>query len=338
MSITKHMAHAVTVIAVGVSMFGLAGCSTAIKGASVVNTAATNGPKVTEIVTVGYVSNGTGDAWSVANDADIRKSFTKASGFELKYSPGVASDQKSQIDAFGALVDDSVDVILLSTPDATGWESALQRAKDAEIPVILIDGGIEPDDTSLYTTRITASNDEAAKAVANWSLSTFPDGVKYFVLEGTSGVDTVTARNAGWDSVMAEHPEFVKLGAQAGGSSAEAATAATAAMLAANANDVQLIFAQDDEMGLGAAQAVADAGLTPGVNVKIATIGGSKAALQALLEGRLSFVAEFNPLLGATVAEVVNTLQGGATVDPLIVVPSHTFASITQEELDARPY
>jgi len=338
MSITKHMARAVTVVAVGASLFGLAGCSTAIKGASAVNTAATNGPVITEMVTVGYVSNGADDAWTVANDADIRNSFTRAAGFDLKYSPGGTSDQKSQIDAFGALVDDGVDVIMLSTPDATGWESALRRAKDADIPVILIDGGIEPDDASLYVTHITAGHGEAAKAVANWGLSTFPDGAKYYVLEGPSGVDTVTARNAGWDSVMADHPEFVKVGAQPGGSSAEAATSVTAAMLEANANDVQLIVAQDDEMGLGAAQAVTDAGLTPGVDVKIATIGGSKAALQALLEGRLSFVSEFNPLLGTTAAEVVNTIEGGATVDSLIVVPSHTFASITQEELDARPY
>lgn len=338
MSITKHMAHAVTVVAIGASMFGLAGCSTAIKGASVINTAATNGPAITEIVTVGYVSSGADDAWSVANDADIRSSFTKVLGFDLKYAPGAKSDQKSQIDAFGALVDDGVDAILLSTPDATGWESALRRAKDAEIPVILIDGGIAPDDTSLYATRITAGDSEAATAVANWSLSTFPDGAKYFVLEGPSGLDTVTARSAGWDSVMTEHSEFEKVGAQAAGWSAEAATSATAAMLEANANDVQLIFAQDDEMGLGAAQAVEEAGLTPGVNVKIATIGGSKGALQALLDGRLSFVAEFNPLLGRTAAEVVNTIYGGATVDSLIVVPSHTFTSITQEEIDARPY
>ena len=76
-------------------------------------------------------------------------------------------------------------------------------------------------------------------------------------------------------------------------------------MLKANNNDIQLVFAQNDEMGLGAALAVEEAGLMPGKDVKIATIDGTKAALEALAAGRLSFVAEYNPLFGDTALDVV---------------------------------
>ncbi len=338
MSVKNHMARVVTVAAAAASMFGLAACSTAINGADAINTGATNGPSAAPLVTVGFVGAGTEDAWRAANETDIKNSFTTDAGFELKYAPTTNLNQKAQIDAFNAFVDEGVGAILLSAIEATGWADALKRAQEAEIPVILIDRVIEPDTTSLYATRITPGDAGAATAVANWAISAFPDGAKYFVLEGPSDSSKVTERNQGWDGVMSAVPAFSKIGAQAANWSADDAKSVTATMLAANGNDVQFIVAQNDEMGLGAAQAVEEAGLVPGTNVKIATIGGSKDALQGLLAGRLSFVAEYNPLLGRTAVEVVNTILAGGTVDSVVVVPSATFASVTQEQIDARLY
>lgn len=338
MSIKKHLARAVTVAATGASMFGLAACSTAINGADALNTGATSGPSVTTLVTVGFVAVGTEDAWRAANEADIQNSFTKDAGFDLKYGPSSNLSQQSQIDAFNTFVDEGVDAILLSATVATGWTDSLNRAQAAQIPVILIDRGIEPDSKSLYATRITPGDADAAKGVADWAISAFPEGAKYFVLEGPADDVKAKERTQGWDGVMSAHPEFVKIGAQPAHWSTDDAKAATTAMLAANNNDVALIVAQNDEMGLGAALAVEEAGLVPGTNVKIVTIGGSKDALGALLAGRLSFVAEYNPLLGRTAAEVIKTVLAGGTLDSVVVVPSANFASITQEQIDARQY
>jgi len=337
MSIKKHLVRALAVAAVGASVFGLAACSTAIKGVTQ-NTAATNAPTVTPLVTVGFVARGGDDAWRKAEEADIQNAFSIKAGFDLKYAPATNIDQKSQIDAFNAFVDQGVKAILLSPATSTGWDDALTRAKTAGIPVFLIEGGIEPDNTSLYSTRISAGDADAAKGVANWAISAFPEGTKYFVLEGTAGDAAVAARNQGWDDAMAGHPEFSKIGAQAANGTVDAAKSVTAEALKANNNDIPLIVAQSDEMGLGAVQAVEEAGLTPGKEVKIATIGGSKAALQALLAGKLSFVADYTPLLGQTAAEVVKTVLGGDTIDPLISVPSTTFTTVTQEQVDARTY
>ncbi len=338
MSVKNHMARAVTVAAAAASMFGLSACSTSIHGADALNTGATNGPSAAPLVTVGFVAVGTEDAWRAANEADIKNAFTNEAGFDLRYAPTTNLNQKAQIDAFNSFVAEGVGAIVLSATESTGWADALKGAQEAHIPVILIDRGIEPDTTSLYATRITLGDADAATSVANWAISAFPEGAKYFVLEGPSSSAKVTQRNQGWDGVMTQHPEFSKTGAQAANWSADDAKLVTATMLAANGNDVQLIVAQNDEMGLGAAQAVEEAGLVPGTNVKIATIGGSKDALQGLLAGRLSFVAEYNPLLGRTAVEVVKTVLAGGTVDSVVVVPSATFASITQEQIDARLY
>jgi simple sugar transport system substrate-binding protein len=280
-----------------------------------------------DTIVVGFVAVGPEGAWRAANEQNVKDTFTADAGYELKYAPATNLDQQSQIAAFDAFVDESVDVILLSATEATGWESSLRRAQEAEIPVILVDRGIEPNDTSLYVSRIAPDNVEVAKSVAEWAVDAFPDGAKYFTLEGPAGVGVVNERNDGWDSVIGSKPEFVKIGAQTANWSADEAKSVFETVLRANNNDIQLVFAQNDEMGLGAALAVEEAGLKPGVDVKIATIDGTKNALQALADARLSFVAEYNPLFGETLVDVVTKALNGDSVESYIIVPSLTFDS-----------
>lgn len=278
-------------------------------------------------ITVGFVAVGPEGAWRAANEQNVQDTFTAEAGYDLRYAPATNLDQQSQIAAFTSFVDEGVDVILLSATEATGWESSLQRAQEAEIPVILVDRGIEPDDTSLYVTRIAPDNVEVAKSVAEWAVAEFPEGANYFTLEGPAGVGVVNERNNGWDSLMGSQPEFVKVGAQTANWSAEEGKSVFETVLRANNNDIQLVFAQNDEMGLGAALAVEEAGLTPGDDVKIATIDGTRGALEALAAGQLSFVAEYNPLFGETLLDVVNKALNGEEVEPYIIVPSETFDS-----------
>lgn len=280
-----------------------------------------------EIITVGFVAVGPEGGWRQANEANVQDTFTEEAGFELKYAPATNLDQRSQIDAFTSFVDEGVDVILLSATEGAGWEDSLQRAQEAEIPVILVDRGIEPDDTSLYVTRIAPDNYEVSTSVAEWAVSAFPDGGNYFVLEGPAGVSVVNERNKGWDDTVGSAANLVKVGAQTANWSTEEAKSVFETVLRANNNDIQIVFAQNDEMGLGAAIAVEEAGLTPGVDVQIATIDGTKPALEALAEGKLSFVAEYNPLFGETLLEVVDKVLNGEEVEPYIIVPSETFDS-----------
>ncbi|WP_116947403.1 ABC transporter substrate-binding protein [Jiangella endophytica] len=280
-----------------------------------------------DVVTVGFVAVGPEGGWRQANEANVQDTFTEEAGFELKYAPATNLDQRSQIDAFTSFVDEGVDVILLSATEGAGWEDSLRRAQEAEIPVILVDRGIEPDDTDLYVTRIAPDNYEVSTSVAEWAVSAFPDGANYFVLEGPAGVSVVNERNKGWDDTVGSAANLVKIGAQTANWSTEEAKSVFETVLRANNNDIQIVFAQNDEMGLGAAIAVEEAGLTPGVDVQIATIDGTKPALEALSEGRLSFVAEYNPLFGETLLEVVDKVLNGEEVEPYIIVPSETFDS-----------
>jgi simple sugar transport system substrate-binding protein len=318
MSVQRRYAKFLGLAAIGALSIGLAACSSG--GGD--DAAAGEG----DLITVGFVAVGPEGAWREANETNIQDTFTKDAGFDLKYAPATNLDQKSQIDAFTSFVDEGVDVILLSATEASGWEDSLERAQEAEIPVILLDRGIEPDDTSLYVTRIAPDNVEVAAAVGDWAVEQLPDGGNYITLEGPAGVGVVNERNEGWDSAV-DGSKLVEVAAQTANWSAEEGKSVTETLLKANNNNVQLIFAQNDEMGLGAAQAVEEAGLTPGVDVKIATIDGTKSAMEALADGKLSFVHEYNPLFGETAMDVVKKTLDGESVESYIIVPSEAFDS-----------
>ncbi len=316
MKSNSRIARAAGVAAAGVLAVSLAACTAP---------ATEGGTGTDELITIGFVAVGPEGAWRAANEANIQDTFTEEAGYELKYAPATNLDQKSQIDSFTSFVDEGVDVILLSATEGSGWEDSLTRAQEAEIPVILIDRGIEPDDTSLYVTRIAPDNFVVAQGVATAANAAFPDGANYFTLEGPAGVGVVNERNKGWDDVIADN--FTKVGAQTANWSTEEAKSVFETVLKANNNDIQVVFAQNDEMGLGAALAVEEAGLTPGKDVWIATIDGTKNALTALSEARLSFVAEYNPLFGETAKDVITKVLAGDSVESYIIVPSLTFDS-----------
>ncbi|AYF97114.1 ABC transporter substrate-binding protein [Protaetiibacter intestinalis] len=315
----QRMLSLIGIVGAGALALGLTACSTPDEGGA-------GGGGEGDLITVGFVAVGPEGAWREANEQNIQDTFTEDAGFELKYAPATNLDQKSQIDAFTSFVDEGVDVILLSATEASGWEDSLKRAQEAEIPVILLDRGIEPDDTSLYVTRIAPDNVEVAKAVGEWANTTFPDGGNYIVLEGPAGVGVVNERNKGFEQGLGDS-SLVKVAAQTANWSAEEGKSVTETLLKANSNNIQFIFAQNDEMGLGAVQAVQEAGLTPGVDIKIATIDGTKSAMQALADGLLSFVHEYNPLFGETALDVVKKTLAGETVDSYIIVPSQAFDS-----------
>ena len=321
MSAKKHFRVVLGFAAVGALALGLTACGAADDKGS-----AGDKPSSGELVEVGFVAVGPEGGWRQANEQNIKDTFTEKAGYKLSYAPAANLDQKSQIDSFTAFVDQGVDVILLSATEATGWEDSLKLAQEAEIPVILLDRGIEPEDDSLYVTRIAPDNVEVAKEVGTWAAGAFADGGNYVVLEGPAGVGVVNERNKGFEEGLGDS-SLKKVDAQTANWSTEEGKSVLETMLKANNNDIQFVFAQNDEMGLGAAQAAEEAGLTVGQDIKIATIDGTKNAIQALADGKLSYVHEYNPLFGETAIDVVEKALDGEDVEPYIIVPSEAFDS-----------
>lgn len=308
----------VGLVAAGALALGLTGCS-GNPGSGGSDDAADG-----DLTTVGFVAVGPEGGWRDANEQAIKDAFTKDAGFDLKYAPASSpTDQKSQIDAFQTFVNDEVDAILLTATEASGWDDALKLAQEAEIPVILLDRGVDASD-SLYVTRIAPDNVKVAGEVGAWAVATFPEGAKYYTLEGVPGLSVVNERNEGFDAALEGKSGWTKIGAQTANWTPEEGKSVIETVLKEHP-DLQFIFAQNDEMGIGAAAAVKAAGLTPGTDVKIATIDGTKGALQALAAGDLSFVAQYNPFFGPQAVEAVTKTLAGESVDKTIIVSGETF-------------
>lgn len=337
MAMAKRMKSIAGIIGAGALALGMAACSSGDTTGGETTGGATGGTPSGDVVTVGYVAVGPEGGWRNAHEQAVKDAFAADSGFDLKYAPAATpTDQKSQLDAFSTFVNDEVDAILLTATEASGWDDSLKLAQEAEIPVILLDRGVDSSD-ELYATRIAPDNVTVAASVGEWALSVFPDGANYYVLEGVPGLSVVNERNQGFDEAIAGAAGWTKVGAQTANWSADEGKSVTETVLKANNNDIQFIFAQNDEMGIGAAQAVKDAGLTPGTDVKIATIDGTQGALEALAAGELSFVAQYNPFFGDLAIDAVNKALAGDTLEKTIIVPGETFDSpeAAQAALDA---
>ena len=287
---------------------------------------------------VGFVAVGPEGGWRTANEDDVKTSF-KDAGYELTYSPTEKNDQSKQINAFNKFVNDEVDLILLSATEAKGWEDSLEKAKDAEIPVILLDRGIEPNDTDLYTSHIGPSNVWCGEQAAEFVNKECPGG-KGFVLEGPAGLSVVNERREGWESKL--DSSITVYESQDANWSTDEAKTKTAGLLDKYQKDVQYIFCQNDEMGIGAAQAVDAAGLNG--QVKIITIDGTKPNLEALRDGDLALVIEYNPLFGDKAVEVADKALAGEEVEKDYVIESQVFTAdkVAGDEgeklIEARPY
>nr|WP_076389940.1 ABC transporter substrate-binding protein [Vaginimicrobium propionicum] len=288
--------------------------------------------------TVGFVAVGPEGGFRTANENDIQQAF-KDAGITLKYSPTQNNDQQKQLQAFASFVDEGVDAIVLSATEATGWEESLKEAADAGIPVVLVDRGIEPNDESLYSSHIGPSNVTAGKKAGEWAMKKFPDGAKAIVLEGPAGLSVVNDRNQGWDEAI-KGSNIQVLEHQSANWSTEEGKTVTEGLLDKYNNDINVIFAQNDEMGLGAIQAVEAKGLKPGPGgIEIITIDGTKPAMQSLIDGKLSYVIEYNPIFGKEVVDVVKDLLAGKDVEKQIEVESGAFEKADAEPIiNERPY
>jgi galactofuranose transport system substrate-binding protein len=321
MARNKRMLGMLGFVGAGALALGLAGCAGGGDDAG-----ADTGDTGNDLTTVGFVAVGPEGGWRNANEQAIKDAFTEEAGFDLKYAPASSpTDQKSQIDAFSTFVNDEVDVILLTATEASGWDDSLELAQEAEIPVILLDRGVESSD-DLYVTRIAPDNVNVAGTVGEWAVESYPEGANYFTLEGVPGLSVVNERNEGFEAVIEGAGGWNKIGAQTANWTADEGKSVIETVLRENP-DLQFIFAQNDEMGIGAAAAVTAAGLTPGTDVKIATIDGTTPALEALAAGELSFVAQYNPFFGALAVKAVESALAGESVEKNIVVEGETFDS-----------
>ncbi|MFJ7294254.1 ABC transporter substrate-binding protein [Streptomyces collinus] len=319
--------------AVGVAAAGtLAACAKEDGGPS---DSSSGGSKA---ITLGFAQVGSESGWRTAN-TDSVKSAAKEAGIKLQFSDAQQKPE-NQISAIRSFIAQKVDVIAFSPVVVKGWDAVLNEAKRANIPVVLTDRSVESDE-SLFVTLVgsdfTDEGRRAAKILEKVLEKAGHKGkVKIAQLEGTTGAAPAIERAKGFKEVMdAEHKDDWEIVASQTGDFTRAGGKQVMAAFLQSNPDIDVLFAHNDDMGLGAIQAIEAAGKKPGKDILIVTVDGVKDGFIAMSEGKINAIVECNPLLGPQLMEVVKKVRAGETVERWIKTKESDF--MQDQAKDALP-
>jgi galactofuranose transport system substrate-binding protein len=279
-----------------------------------------------DTITMGFAQVGAESGWRTANTKSVQEA-AKDAGIDLKFSDA-QQKQENQIKAIRSYVQQKVDVIAFSPVVETGWDTVLLEAKRANIPVILTDRAIDSDDTSLYKTFLGSDFVEEGKKAAEWLLENSTGPQKVVELQGTTGAAPAIDRKEGFEKAIASRPEIEIVASQTGDFTRSGGKQVMEAFLRSTP-DIDVVYAHNDDMGLGAIEAIKAAGKVPGKDIKIITVDAVKAGMEALAAGEINFIVECNPLLGEQLMDLAKKVVAGEEVPTRVVTEEGTF---TQEQ------
>ncbi|MDU0201055.1 MULTISPECIES: ABC transporter substrate-binding protein [Paenibacillus] len=303
------------------------GSSTTAPAANAGATAAPATPAAGKKISLGFAQVGAESGWRTANTKSIQDS-AKDAGFDLKFSDA-QQKQENQIKAIRTYIQQKVDVIAFSPVVESGWDTVLKEAKDAKIPVILTDRAVDSKDTSLYVTFIGSDFVEEGKKAGKWVADKFKDAkedVNIVELQGTTGSAPANDRKAGFAEEIKGNSHLKVIASQTGDFTRAKGKEVMQAFLKAH-KDIDVLYAHNDDMALGAIQAIEAAGLKPGQDITIISVDAVKDGMTAASEGKINFIVECNPLLGPQLMQAVNDVIAGKQIEKRIVTKEGVFTS-----------
>lgn len=265
-------------------------------------------------ITLGFAQVGAESGWRTANTKSVQEAAKKA-GITLKFSDA-QQKQENQIKAIRTFIQQKVDVIAFSPVVESGWDTVLKEAKDAGIPVILTDRAVDTKDTSLYKTFLGSDFVKEGKSAGEWLTGAYANEqgpVNIVELQGTTGSAPANDRKAGFADAIRADDKFKIVASQSGDFTRAKGKEVMQAFLKSQ-KDIDVLYAHNDDMALGAIQAIEESGKKPGTDIKVISVDGIKDAFVAMTEGKINVVVECNPLLGDQLMELAKKVVAGQDV------------------------
>jgi galactofuranose transport system substrate-binding protein len=276
---------------------------------------------------VGFSQMENSGPWRIAETASMRDEAAKrAARFELIVTDAQGQTAK-QVSDVEDLVAQRVDAIFLAPREARGFELALQAARDANIPVFLIDREVEGTPGKDYVTFIGSNFVEEGRRAGEWLAK--QSGGKASIVEilGTAGSSVADDRHEGFASAIRPHAEMKIITSQPGNFTRAEAQRAMENIIQAHGRAITAVYAHSDEMALGAVQALKAAGMNPGKDVLIVSVDGQKTALEAIMRGEMNATVECNPRFGPIAFDTLEKWLRGEDVPAKIIIPDRFFDS-----------
>lgn len=295
------------------------------------------------LIVIGMCQVGAESDWRVANSESMKAVFTEENGYRLLFEDA-RQKQENQITAIRKFIQQQVDYIVLMPISETGWDSVLQEAKEAGIPVILVDRMVDVEDASLYAVHIGSDFRKEGARAAGWIAETFEDAegpVRIIHIQGTLGSTAQLGRTEALEEAAAVHESWEIL-ARLDGDFTQAKTyEVMTEYLRSLPGDIDVVYCENDNEAFGAIQALEEQGYSLGPEgVRIITFDATREALAECMDGRIALAVECNPLLGPLVEEVIRTLEAGQVPDKHHYVEERTFTAgeLTEALIAGREY
>jgi len=295
------------------------------------------GESQSQTYTVGFSQIGAESGWRTANTQSIQDEAKKR-GIDLKFADA-QQKKENQIKAIRSFIAQKVDFIAFSPVVEDGWEPVLKEAKDAGIPVILSDRTVNVTDDTLYVTMIGADFVEEGRRAAKYLVEKIGGKGNVVELMGTMGSAPQIDRKKGFEEVIAKYPDIKIIESQTGDFTRAKGKEVMESFLKNHPNDITALYAHNDDMALGAIEAIKEAGKKPGTDIIIVSIDGVHDAFEAMKLGELNCSVECNPLLGPVLFDTIEKLRKGESLPKKIIVPEGVFPQETAaKELPNRKY
>jgi simple sugar transport system substrate-binding protein len=285
-------------------------------------------------ITLGFSQIGAESEWRTANTTSIQTAAPEA-GITLRFSDA-QQKQENQIKALRSFIAQRVDVIAFSPVVETGWETVLREAKAAKIPVILTDRAVEVSDETLYLSLIGSDFVEEGRKAGRWLLENKKDvagDIHIVELQGTVGSAPANDRKKGFQEIIGADPRFKIIRSQTGDFTRAKGKEVMEAFLKAEGKKINVLYAHNDDMAIGAIQAIEEAGFKPGTDITIISIDGVKGAFEAMIAGKLNVTVECSPLLGPQLMAAVKEVVAGKPIPRRIVTEESVFPMETAAEI-----
>ncbi len=262
---------------------------------------------------IGFAQTGAESAWRTAN-SDSMKAEAAKRGIDLKFSDGQGK-QENQIRALRSFIAQKVDAVVLAPLVETGWDPVLRDAKRAGIPVIITDRSIVTTDETLYACFIGSDFFEEGRMAAEWLAKKTGGTGRIVELQGTPGSAPANERRKAFAEGIASHPGLKIIDSQSGDFRRAGGKEVMEALLKKHGKSIEIVYAHNDDMALGAIQAIEEAGLKPGTDIVIVSIDAVREGVQAVVAGKINCTVECNPLFGPKVYDTVAKLLAGQKVE-----------------------
>ena len=288
-----------------------------------------------DLIKVGIINNDPNESgYRTANDADMKKMFTKENGYDASFAYSLKNDE--QISAAQQFIQDGVDYLLISAADTAGWDTVLQDAQNAGTQVILFDRTIDADD-SLYVASIISDMRAEGDTAVNWLKDQNLGEYNIIHIQGVMGSAAQVGRTAAMDD-MAKSEGWKIVSQQAADWNAETAQQITQSVIDSG-EDFNVIYAENDDMAKGAVAALDAANISHGVDGDVVIMGfdTNKWALEEVLAGRWNYDGQCNPYQASYINDIIEKLEKGEEItEKTIVMEEKGFdaATITQDDVD----